>query len=329
MTKYDNQTLFYCRIGVCVILLQLTVYPHAEELTPQQLIDRMGHAARALNYDGIFVYRHGRQLDTLRIIHKNGPEGETERLVSMTGHPREIIRNNKSVTCIFPDQKLVMVENSFPRRVSPIQSSEPGGKLSALYRFSLSGQGRVAGYEAYIVSVQPNDNYRYGYRLWIDKVNYLLLKSELKNESGYPLEQVEFTQLTILDSVPDAALQPAVSSAGFTRYDNARAARAVTQRSGYWDVTWSPDGFAMMRREKQALAASDDEVDHLVYSDGMALVSIFIETSGNNTGFIQGPTRIGAVNAFAHRVNGYRVTAVGEVPPTTVERMARSVYPAP
>jgi len=322
----NNPLQFDCRKIIYIFLLQLPVHVLAgiDGLTPQQLVQQMSRATHELNYDGIFIYRHGRQLNTMRLIHKNGIDGEVERLISLTGHPREIIRNNKSVTCIFPDNKSVMVEKSHPYTLPLTQLHESVENLTPHYRFSISGQDRVAGNETTIVTVQPNDNYRYGYQLWIDNNSHLLLKSELKNESGYPLEQIEFTKLDVLKSIPDEMLIPALTE-GYTRFDNTGQHTVTQNHYGYWQVKWMPDGFTMSKDERQPLVAGTTEVEHMVYTDGMAIVSVFIEPVDIRAQFVPGLSRIGAVNAYGRHANGFQVTVVGEVPPATVEKMAISV----
>lgn len=322
-----TNSLHDCRLFFCIILLQIPVYCLAGEndLTPQQLVNRMSRAAHELNYDGIFIYRHGRQLDTMRIIHKSGKDGEVERLVSLTGHPREVIRNKNSVTCIFPDNKVVIIEKSRPYDYPLAELLEPIEKVARYYRVTVSGNDRVAGNAVTVVTIQPNDNYRYGYQLWIDAKNYLLLKSELKNESGYPLEQIIFTKLDIMDSVPDELLRPSVSEKGFTRFDNTALNPTRGGNVNNWRVKWMPDGFTLSNLETNAFTANGSAVDHMVYSDGVAMVSVFIEKVRQRSQFVPGLSKMGAVNAFTSHTNGYQVTAVGEVPPSTVEKMAISV----
>ena len=315
------------RLFICILLFQIPAFVLAGDnvLTPQQLVTRMSRATHELNYDGIFIYRHGRQLDTMRIIHKNGSNGEVERLVSLTGHPREVIRNNSSVTCIFPDNKAIIVEKSRPYDYPLAELLEPVDAIAKYYRISVSGRDRVAGKAATIVTIQPKDNYRYGYQLWIDKKDYLLLKSELKNESGYPLEQIIFTKLDVLNSVPDALLKSSVSGKGFTRYDNTRQDAVSKEAVNHWRVKWMPNGFALSNNEMHAFTADGHEVDHMVYTDGVAMVSVFIEKVRRRSQFVPGASKMGAVNAFTSHTNNYQVTAVGEVPPSTVEKMAVSV----
>jgi sigma-E factor negative regulatory protein RseB len=96
-----------------------------------------------------------------------------------------------------------------------------------------------------------------------------------------------------------------------------------------WQIRWMPVGFKMKNYEQQSMTEEQNVVDHLVYSDGLAMVSVFIEKSKQPSRFIPGPLKKGALNAYARLANGYQVTAVGEVPQSTVQRMAISVTAGP
>ena len=295
-----------------------------EPVSAQQLINNMSHALSTLNYDGIFIYQRGRQMDSMRLIHKSGSDGEFERLISLTGYPREVIRNDKSVTCIFPDNQSVMVEKSRPEKlVSPLPDSIE--TIAANYTFAIAGEDRVTGRQAWIIHIIPKDRFRYGYQLWIDKDSNLLLKSELRNKAGVPLEQIMFTQLEVLDTVPDSLLKPSLSGTNYTWYENTPG--EVSKKSGEsrWKVTWMPSGFSMQDYEKQTVDNDESSVEHMIYTDGVAMVSVFIEKPRKDLSVSVGPSRLGSVNAFARSFNGYQVTAVGEVPQATVRGMANSV----
>lgn len=293
-------------------------------LSAQQLLNNMSRALSTLNYDGTFIYQRGHQMDSMRLIHKANKDGEFERLISLTGSPREVIRNNESVTCIFPDNQSVMVEKSRPEKlVSPLPESIE--TVASNYTFEIAGEDRVTGRHAWIIHIIPNDQYRYGYQLWIDKENNLLLKSELRNEDGMPLEQIMFTQLNILDTVPDSLLKPSLSGTNYTWYENSPAEVSKKLGESPWKVTWMPAGFSMKDYVKQMGDNSDSVVEHLIYTDGVAMVSVFIEKLRKDLSVSIGPSRLGGVNAFARSFDGYQVTAVGEVPQATVQGMANSV----
>lgn len=291
----------------------------------QQLINEMSRASQELSYDGIFVYRRGSRMDTMRLIHKNDGQAEQERMVSLTGVAREVIRDGNSVTCIFPDNQAVMVNRNRPGQFLTTQLPQPIEKIADYYLFSIGGKDRIAGRAAWVVNIVPRDDYRYGYQIWIDEETKLLLKSELKDDSGFPLEQILFTQLEIKQDIPAELLEPGISGQGYTWYTG--AAEPVSADAGryVWQVTSMPQGFSMSDREQQAFAEGYMPVEHMVYSDGLAMVSVFIEKIDNTPGQIKGASRMGGVNAYAVYANGYQVTAVGEVPQKTVQLMANSV----
>lgn len=297
----------------------------ATEEEARRLLDQMTNASRDLNYDGIFIYQRGpQQLDAMRIIHKSEEGRQHERLISLTGYAREVIRDDQSVMCIFPDDEAVLVERVRPRNLLLSQITQPVAKLAEHYSFSVSGKDRVAGRSAWIVNVVPRDQFRYGYQLWIDETHKLLLKSEVKNDQGEALERIMFTELNVMDAIPDEQLKPAVVGNGFTRYENPREVREPDSNDR-WLVGWLPKGFSMSNHSHHMQPDTTQPVEHMVFSDGLAMVSIFVEKVDADKGVIIGPSNVGAVSAFARHVDGYQVVAVGEVPPATVRMMVDSV----
>ena len=293
---------------------------------PQVLIDEMSKAGRDLNYDGIFVYRLGKQMDTMRIIHKSNKEGVYERLISLTGHAREVIRDKDQVRCYFPENKAVIVEKSRLGKLISTYLPNPIQSISEFYIFEIAGEDRIAGLDAWIINIRPIDKYRYGYQLWIDKESRLLLKSDLKNQLGVTLEQIMFTQLNILEDIDDALLQPSVSGKDFTRYDNVtNVSLEINNSDKQWKVAWIPAGFTMSEHTKEPMMTSRMPVEHLVYTDGLTMVSVFVEKLSQQPGANAGPSNFGGVNTYSTHTDGYQITAVGEVPKTTVRLMADSV----
>jgi Negative regulator of sigma E activity len=315
--------------GILSVFLLFTIPALAAEsdttAQAQQLINAMSRATRTLNYDGIFVYRHGSRMDTMRIIHKANGNREHERMVSLTGFAREVIRDGETVTCIFSDNQAVMVEKSRPKKFIAAQLPEPIERIADYYGFSVGGKDRVAGRSTWVVNIVPRDDYRYGYQLWIDEETRLLLKSELKDDSGWPVEQILFTHIEILPDIPEQLLNPAISGKGYTWYSSSAAEMTVNTDLREWQVTSLPRGFILSNHEKQTMTDKNVPVEHMVYSDGLAMVSVFIEKIRAQPEEPVGASKLGGVNAFATYTNGYQVTAVGEVPQKTVRLMADSV----
>lgn len=312
---------------ISAILLSSIGFVQAEnnKPDPQALIDEMSRASRNLNYDGVFVYRHGMELETMRIIHKAGTDGSYEKLMSLTGSAREVIRDKEQVKCFFPDDKKVVVEKSRMGKLVSSYLPNPIKSISEYYNFEIAGEDRVAGMEAWVVNIQPNDKYRYGYQLWIEKKSSLLLKSELKNQLGMTLEQIMFAQLNITDAIDDALLKPSVSGEDFTWINNSKNDNVKHDKEMKWQVTSMPSGFSMSEEEKQVMMISQMPVDHFVYTDGLAMVSVYVEKLNKQEEIKSGLSSFGGVNTYSTHVDGYQVTAVGEVPKATVQLMANSV----
>ncbi|MEX2523872.1 MAG: MucB/RseB C-terminal domain-containing protein [Gammaproteobacteria bacterium] len=317
---------FTCQVVSFLLCLPLSITVSAESgaARAQELINKMTQAARSRNYEGVFIYRYGNSMDTMRIIHKADNGGERQRLVSLTGSAREVIRNNESVTCIFPDDRAVLVEKSRSRKLV-FKLPQPIESVSRYYTFSTSGQDRIAGRDSWTVNIMPRDQYRYGYRFWIDQDSHLLLKSELRDQDDSMLEQILFTQLDIHDDIPDTMLEPALTGKDYTWYKSDVNDKPSKPGNKGWRVTWVPDGFSMKTHQSQTMPMSREPVEHIIYTDGIAVVSVFIEKMDHDVSETIGSINRGGISTFTRHENGFQITAVGEVPRTTVEKMARSV----
>lgn len=304
----------------------------------RQLLDAMAAASRKLNYAGTFIYQRGNQTDAMQIIHKADGDEEQERLISLTGIAREVVRNNEFVTCIFPDKQHIRIDKSQPhRRLISAQISQPIEKIAENYDFRVAGQDRVAGRNAWIVNVLPRDQYRYGYQLWIDVSSKLLLKSELRDENGRLQELVMFTELEILDDIDDQRLASTLEGVDITWQEQTGSpatpgeVRKLNDLADgeLWQVEWMPQGFSLSEHTYELLANSPRPVQHLVFTDGLSMVSVFVEKLGDDDSIMIGPSSVGAVNAFARQTEGHQVMVVGEVPQMTVRLMASSVIREP
>lgn len=290
-----------------------------------KLLNEMSRASKSLNYDGTFVYLRGNHLDTMRIIHKAaGAGGERERLISLTGPAREVVRDKSAVTCIFPENRSVMVEKSRPHKILPTNLPQPIQKVSAYYGFSVIGHDRIAGRDTRIVVIRPRDHFRYGYRIWLDNATKLLLKSDVINAKGHALEQILFTHLELPKTIDDSLLKPTVNGYGYTWYTN-EPDPASDKADSDWTVGWLPKGFSIREKEVNAMATSRSPVYHMVFSDGIASVSVFVEKVDAKSERMEGFSSLGAVNAYSTMEGDHQITVVGEVPRITVRQMAASV----
>jgi sigma-E factor negative regulatory protein RseB len=301
--------------------------PAQDTLDAAAWLQKLTRATETLTYDGVFVYQREGHINAMRIVHKNNDGAEIERLVSLSGPAREVIRDGSRVTCLFADDQAVMVEKTQPKDFLPVDLSAPIDRLSKYYQFQMAGNDRVAGRTTTVINIVPNKRDRYGYRLWIDDEFGLLLRSLIVDRDGRPLEQVQFTQIHIGNDIPDASFSPEIEGTGFTWYTNAEpeGQHLVTAQTSNWHARWLPEGFEMQNYKVQHIVASDMPVSHLVYSDGLAMVSIFVEELVDGRPPLQGYSVMGAVNAFSQVAGNYQITVVGEVPLPTVRQIAASV----
>jgi sigma-E factor negative regulatory protein RseB len=297
--------------------------------TAEAMIQRMMTASRTLDYEGVFVYQRGADLDTMRVIHRGSGQTEMERLVSLTGPAREVIRDGTKVTCKFADKRSVMVEARQPRSYRTFGITGPVDSMGAIYRIEADGQDRVAGRNALSLRVTPHTPDRYAYRLWMDEESGLLLKSVILDEHDRPLEQEQFAEVSIGLPLPDERFESELNGTDVEWFAHEAGPEVVQQAAEVtpWQVNWLPKGFLMRQDKTQNLSTSKLPVRHFVYSDGLATVSIFIEKLRDEAAPLRGYTLVGAVNAYSLVAHQHQVTVVGEIPQVTVRRIAGSVAP--
>lgn len=304
---------------------------------PSKWLERMNEALTSRNYDGTFTHWQGGRVEMLRIIHRVQNGAVSERLVSLDGSGREFIRTGSNLACYLPDKRTVLVESR------PPQESLLGGfptindQTASFYDIKEVERTRFNRRDTHLITVTPKDEYRYGYRLWIDETTAMPLKTQLCDIRGHVIEQVVFANLTLASRIPDAAFKPEVSTEGFQwlRNDASLAKEPVAVDPVVWEALKLPPGFKMTVRKAQTMPGSTDPVDHLVFTDGLASVSVFVEirqqqhVDSPDQGPVDESTNVGVSSAFSTVIDGHKVTAVGEVPPETVRFIANSVQAGP
>ncbi len=304
---------------------------------PRDWLEKMNHALATRNYDGTFFHLSEGRVETMRIVHRVRAGRVAERLQSMDGSGREFVRNNDELTCYLPDQHTVLVEPREDR--GPFLGSLPrfGAGADEFYRIESLPSTRVLGRAAHVIAVTPKDQFRFGYRLWLDEKTAMPLKTQLCDSRGQVIGQILFARLEMPENIPDSDLAPSVHTDGMRwvrqgpAHDNVLAALAAYRASQL------PPGFHLTVTGAQTLGEATVPATHLVYSDGLATVSVFVEAqrdaksvaevgaSASPQAPMQGLARVGSGYAFSTVIQGHQVTAVGEVPAQTVEFIAHSV----
>lgn len=310
-----------CALAFVLGALGGPVFADASSPAAAKLLVRMAHAMRSLNYDGTFVYLHDNRLEALRIIHLVEEGKEREKLISLNGAERDVTRDSQQVTCRLSNAAAIAVNKRGAAQDILLSHDVDPEALSESYLLHPLGDARVAGRQADVVGVIPRDSYRYGYRFFIDKETGLLLKSDLMDEAAKPIEQIMFTSLSL---EPQGFFEESEPKSQVFTWQRGKPVveRAVSEAQPSWFFEGLPVGFELSLRDRWQ-DAQGKVVDHLLLTDGLASMSVYIEKDGQDG--LKGGTRMGAINAWGGTVAGHQVTVVGEVPAVTAEKVFSAI----
>lgn len=296
---------------------------------------RMADAVEQLNYEGTFIYMTPGKAETFKVFHRveqhSGQSDITERIIALDGAGAEIIRSSDELICIFPKQKLVVVESRRGKgsKGNPLKASLPRytESLAKLYEIRMVGTDRALDREVAVIAIDPRDAFRFGYRLWLDKATAMPLKSQLIGEDqNMPLEEIRFTQIRLPRMVAANSVVTQLDTSGYSwnRHQEESHADAGTEPRVIWRSQDLPVGFELLNESVETTSLGSGPRTHLVYSDGLATVSVFVDVAVAASEQAEGLSMMGAANAYSLMKDGLLVTAMGEVPPQTVQRIAFS-----
>lgn len=315
------------RIALCVLLLAVGTNLYAEEeLAGFDWLEIATFAGHQTDYSGVFVYQFGNQVETSSIVHVNDADREYEKLESLDGPKRELIRHGGQVWS-YAHGKLVQLDSPQGSDRFPSFLPEQLSALKANYQAKLLGVERVAGYNAQVILFQSNDNLRYTHKLWIHTDTGLLLKAAVLGDKNKVVEQYAFTQLQIGGKI-DRTWGGTCDLAdihGQTLAATPDEARSFPPTNSGWVADMLPAGFKKILEILRPMPGRHAPVIQIVYSDGLGAISIFIEPDDHAENDVEGLSSRGAVNLYHKVLNQHLITIVGEVPPHTVMQVADSV----
>lgn len=264
------------------------------------LLTKMRSAVHTLNYSGTLVYSQGNELSNYQISHtlENGAEKESVvRLTQGKGTADESVE-------------------SFS--LAKFQQVQP--QMEDVYSLDFGGKEFVANRECQIVVARPRDKMRYLQRYCIEPESGMLLKYSLVDRSHRSVEQLMFTVLDV--TTPQGSVSAAVQEA-VTSTPTPQKAVATTD----WVFTSLPVGFAQVQdlQPQPSSGKGGASVRHIILSDGMTSVSVFIADPSaasmeNSVAFAAG-----AMNIYTAEVDHYKVTLLGEVPVTTLQSISEGL----
>lgn len=302
--------------------------PHSPDA--RQWLDRMSHAFKEQNYQGVLIYGDARHWETLAITHGVMDGVEYEKLLHLTGEPREVIRKGHDITCIHAGEHVMRLSN----HQNPLSQGfvHQSGEIDSYYNLGLKNGERIAGRDTQQVLLAPTDQYRYGYRLWLDKESGLLLRSDLVNGQGQVLERFQFAQIEIGMAIPAVDFEPESHGHRVAAHLAHHEMPESKQQQQSWQLGWVPRGFMAAASQ----VADDDKkgrgsLTTLMYTDGLAAITLFVDEAEGQKEMPSMSQQWGVTAAVVRYLQtdkgNYRITVVGEVPLNTVEKIAASVMP--
>ncbi|KPB59379.1 RNA polymerase subunit sigma [Pseudomonas amygdali pv. morsprunorum] len=286
----------------------------------QDAINRLAKVDQQQSYQGTFVYERNGSFSTHRIWHRIADGHVQERLLQLDGSAQEVLRVDGLTQCVSGTLEAGVA--------NPADSSARAfdvKRLSAWYDIKIVGKSRVAGRQATIVALSPKDQHRYGLELHLDNETGLVLKSLLLSEKGQLLERFQFTDLDTAGVLSEQMLN---TSADCKPVSVLKAKPEPSISSVAWHSDWLPPGFEVSSSGVRKDSSTQSSVTHLMYGDGLARFSVFIEAvKGGASSDIR--TQLGPTVAVSRRLTtpqgDMMVTVVGEIPMGTAERIALSM----
>jgi sigma-E factor negative regulatory protein RseB len=319
-------------VGLCLLTALLPAGPSvaadkvAAPTDARSWLARMHAAASTRNYEGTMLFSAGGTMSSSQVAHFCVGNQVYERIEALDGKQRRVYRHNDTVHTIWPQAGVAVVERrSLPNRLPSVtQSVDP--RVLEQYELRLEGRDRVAGREAQVFVLQPRDELRFAQRIWADEETGLMLRSDVLGDEQVVLESARFTSVEIgVRAQPDTVLQP------LKRLDGLRVLRPTQvptrlEAEG-WTLTRPVQGFQLTSCVKRPATPEPaapgkpppTEVLQVVFSDGLTHVSLFIEPIDESRHRKALRAQFGATHSLAGRKGDHWITAMGDVPPSTLK----------
>ncbi|NIA28162.1 MAG: hypothetical protein GWP02_08905 [Desulfobulbaceae bacterium] len=295
----------------------------AEEPEPHEWLNRMAGAVQTTDYEGTVIRLQNGVVDVLKVVRVVSDGVVREKVIVQEGNGLEIIRNGNEVHCILPDKKSVLIEewNDQSTVFSTLPSSDI--RFSNEYDLSIVREERVAGRKTVLLAIRPHDSFRFGYRIWLDQETGFPLQTRLVGLQGESIEQVKFADISLGHEIGASALVPSIDIEDFSWFSSRKRAIRRSVKTD-WSSDNLPPGFRVVSTQSEELPGQQEPLTHIMYSDGLANVSVFIEPLKNKNP--AGSSRVDSSNSFSVQSGDFQVTAVGEVPANTVQVIATSMH---
>lgn len=301
---------------------------------------RMHEASRRRAYVGTFVVSSSTSMSSARIWHVCDGEQQMERVEALTGAPRSTFRRNDEVITFHPDTKTALFEKRESMGLFPNLLKAADSGIAQFYSAKYSGVERVAGFDAEVVNLVPKDNLRFGYRVWSEKKSGLVVKLQTLDTDGRVLEQAAYSELQLDAPVSMSRLTQMMANVEGYKVEKPDMVKTTALAEG-WVLKAPVAGFKPMSCFKRAVlkgeGALGENAMQWIFSDGLASVSLFVESFDRQRHVQEGLLTSGATQSLTRRFNDkgadrqadkgvdWWLTIVGEVPAQTLSGFAQGL----
>lgn len=179
-------------------------------------------------------------------------------------------------------------------------------ELAVHYEFQGESGPVIAGRATQRIKARPRDSLRFGYVMDVDRETGLPLRVITATLKGQVLERYEFARVSVAgggDEPPEGV---------------------PSSESSHYRLATLPPGFRLVRH-------LDVPVETLVFSDGFAAASVFVETPSQRLKAGEGAVMRGSTISYSRGMKGtggsVLITVIGEVPLQTARLLADAVRP--
>lgn len=293
---------------------------------------RMHQASINRSYVGTFVVSAGGNMSSAKIWHVCEGTQQVERVETLTGAPRSVFRHNDQVTTFMPDHKVARSEKRESLGLFPQLFKSADSRIADFYKFRQEGQERVAGVDADIIMLVPRDRLRFGYRVWSERKNGLIVKLQTLDTDGKVVEEAAFSELQLDAPVSMSQLLKMMGKLQGYRLDKPVLVKTTAAAEG-WALKTPVAGFNALSCYKRPASATDNAEKaaagegplQWIFSDGLASVSIFVEPFDRQRHVRQTALSLGATHTLTRQLDAHWITLVGEVPIPTLHLFANAL----
>lgn len=296
---------------------------------PMAWLRRAVEASRTTNYAGTYVHTNGERTSTLRVSHVFAGGVEHERIDALDGPAYEIVRRNDEMFCYFPDAKTVRLDQRVNARFFPALFRAPAETIASEYEPKLGAIEHVLTHECRWIDLEPKDSLRFAEHLCSEVGSGLVVRAKTYNGRGRMLEQYTFTELRMGSQVPKGDAKSIFEARVKQWITDAQPREEAKAVDTGWTVTNLPAGFQKVTELRRTLPGRSEPVSQLIFSDGLASLSVFVEPNSHPARSTEASSEDGSTTFYVHPMGDNLVTVLGEVPLAAAQQVGRSVAHRP